>query len=400
MKRDVLIAGGGIAGPALAIYLNKAGIAARVFEAYPRAENIGGGMQIAPNGMRVLEQIGLAEEILANGVASDEFSLENQHGKRLGVVTNGPAEKYGLPAVQIARSAAHRTLLAEAERRGIAIAYGKRLRRLRRQGSGLAVEFEDGAWAEGSVLIGADGTRSRARELIFPDGPRPAYTGLFTIGGFASHPGLAPASEREMRRAHMIFGRNGFFGYGHCDQRRPDTVMWWSHLPRDGEPNGQEYKAWPSEDLRNELLERHRGWRAPVETIIRGAVELLRGPVYDVPSLPAWSKDRVLLIGDAAHAISPHAGQGASLALEDAITLAKLLRDARGSHEQAFERFEGERRARVERVVAEARRRGDGKKTLTPAAAWIRDRAISVLTRVWGDRMNDWMYSYRVAWEG
>jgi 2-polyprenyl-6-methoxyphenol hydroxylase-like FAD-dependent oxidoreductase len=235
--------------------------------------------------------------------------------------------------------------------------------------------------------------------VIFPDGPRPAYTGLFTIGGFASHPSLTPKSEREMRRAHLIFGLKGFFGYGHCDQQRPDTVMWWSHLPRDAEPNGQEHKAWPAEDLRNELLERHRGWPAPLETIIRNAGELLRGPVYDVPSLPAWSTDRVLLMGDAAHAISPHAGQGASLALEDAITLAKLLRDGRDGHEQAFERFERTRRARVERVVAEARRRGDGKKTLTPAAAWIRDRVISVLTRIWGDRMNDWMYSYRVAWD-
>jgi 2-polyprenyl-6-methoxyphenol hydroxylase-like FAD-dependent oxidoreductase len=118
-----------------------------------------------------------------------------------------------------------------------------------------------------------------------------------------------------------------------------------------------------------------------------------------VPSLPAWWKDRVLLIGDAAHAISPHAGQGASLGLEDAIYLAKLLRNSHATHEQVFEQFMQARRARVERIVAEARRRGDGKRVLTPTAAWIRDRVISVLARVWGDRMNDWMYSYKINWE-
>lgn len=400
MKREALIVGGGIAGPALAIFLNKAGIASKVFEAYPQADDIGGGMQIAPNGMHVLREIGVAEEILANGVESEEFCLENQRGKKLGVISNGPAGKYGMPAVQIARSAVHRALLAEAERRGIPIAYGKRLRRWRPQASGIIAEFDDGAVAEGSLLIGADGIHSRTRELIFPDGPRPLYTGLFTIGGFASHPSLVPASEREMRRAHMIFGLDGFFGYGYFDKRRPDTVMWWSHLQRDGEPNGAEYRSWPAEELRKELLAHHRGWPEPVETIVRNACDLLRGPVYDVPSLPAWSSDRVLLIGDAAHAISPHAGQGASLALEDAIALAKLLRDSPNSHEEAFERFVLERRNRVERIVAEARRRGDGKKTLTPQAAWVRDRIISVLTRVWGGRMNDWMYSYRIAWEG
>lgn len=399
MKTDVLIVGGGIAGPALALALAKAGIRAAVFEAYPQLDDIGGGMQIAPNGMHVLEQIGMAGPILAQGVESDEFSFENQQGKVLGRVANGPARRYGIPAVQVARSVVHRALVEEVERRGIPMAYGKRLRRLTRQDSRVVAEFEDGALAEGALLMGADGIHSRTRQLIFPDGPRPAYTGLFTVGGFACHPALAASSRVEMCRTHLVFGRDGFFGYGYFDRQNPDTVMWWSHLTREREPARQEYQSWPTEELRKELLARHRGWQEPVGTILRSAAELLRGPVYDVPPLPAWSKGRVLLIGDAAHAISPHAGQGASLALEDALTLGKLLRDS-GCHPQAFERFTEERRGRVERVVAEARRRGDGKRTLSPGAAWIRDRAISVLARVWGERMNDWMYSYRVAWEG
>ncbi len=398
MKHSVLIIGGGIAGPALAIFLNKVGIAAAIFEAYPRVDDIGGGFQIAPNGMRVLEQIGLAEEVIENGIESNEFSFENQQGKLLGRVPNGPARIYGIPAVVAARSVVHRALVREAERLGISILYRKRLRHLTNNDAGVIAEFEDGSAFEGSLLIGADGVHSRTRDLIFPTGAQPFYTGLFTVGGFASHPSLT-AADVEMRRMHMVFGREGFFGYGHFDKSKPDTVIWWSHLKRDWNPQSLDYKFWSNEELRNDLLARHREWQEPVGTILRSATELLRGPVHDLPTLPQWSKGRVLLIGDAAHAISPHAGQGASLALEDAMLLGKLLRDSQGGHEQVFAQFVQQRRSRVERVIAEARRRGDGKQTLTPTAAWIRDRVVSVLACVSGARMNNWMYSYKIAWE-
>ena len=399
MEERVLIAGGGIAGPALALFLAKAGIAATVFEACAQREDMGGALQIAPNGMWVLDELGLAGEIVEKGVASEEFSLENQQGDLLGRVTNGPAGKYGVPAVQIARRVLHRTLVEAMERRGIPIVYGKRLARLGCLATGVEAGFEDRSCAEGTLLIGADGVHSRTRALLFPDGPRPAYTGLFTVGGFARHPRLAPSSPRELSRMHMIFGRNGFFGYGYFDPLRPDTVMWWSHLARDREPDRAEYRSWPTEEIRRELLERHRGWQEPVGTILESAPEMLRGPVFDVPSLPAWSRERVLLIGDAAHAISPHAGQGASLALEDAMLLAKLLRDGGAGPDELFARFTAARRRRVERIIAEARRRGDGKRTLSPRAAWIRDRVLSLFARVRGGRMNEWMYSYRIAWE-
>jgi 2-polyprenyl-6-methoxyphenol hydroxylase-like FAD-dependent oxidoreductase len=399
MKPHVLIVGGGVAGPALAIFLNKAGIASTVFEAHSQAEDIGGGMQIAPNGMRVLQEIGVAEEVIEHGVESDEFSFENQQGKVLARVPNGPASIYGIPAVVIARSVVHRTLIREAERRSIPILYHKRLHDLKCNASVVVAEFDDGSAAEGTLLIGADGVHSRTREVIFPDGPRPFYTGLFTVGGFASHPSLAPANRAELRRMHMIFGREGFFGYGRFNRQRPDTVIWWSHLSRDEDPQKQEYRSWPTETLRQELLVRHQGWQQPVTTILETAPELLRGPVYDVPTLPAWSKNRVLLIGDAAHATSPHAGQGASLALEDAMVLGKLLRNPEAVHEQVFGQFMRDRRSRVERVIAEARRRGDEKRTLTPTAAWIRDRVISALAHVLGARMNQWMYSYKIEWD-
>ena len=115
----------------------------------------------------------------------------------------------------------------------------------------------------------------------------------------------------------------------------------------------------------------------------------------DVASLPTWSRGRSVLIGDAAHATSPHAGQGASIALEDALRLARLL--AQGDElRESFEQFEAERRPRAERVVALARRNGSTKREFTPAGAWIRDRMMMLLIPLTSKGM-DWMYAYNPA---
>jgi 2-polyprenyl-6-methoxyphenol hydroxylase-like FAD-dependent oxidoreductase len=107
----------------------------------------------------------------------------------------------------------------------------------------------------------------------------------------------------------------------------------------------------------------------------------------------------VVLIGDAAHAVSPNAGQGASMALEDAIYLAKVLREAQGDHERAFARFERDRKPRVERIVAEGRRRGSDKKTVTPFESALRNAMLAVFFNLFGERSQDWLYRYRIDWD-
>jgi len=111
-----------------------------------------------------------------------------------------------------------------------------------------------------------------------------------------------------------------------------------------------------------------------------------------VATLPNWSRGRALLIGDAAHATSPHAGQGASIALEDALRLARLFHEEPETR-AAFEKFESERRSRVERIVALARRNGNQKREFSATGAWIRDRMLKLLLPVTARGM-DWMYAY------
>jgi 2-polyprenyl-6-methoxyphenol hydroxylase-like FAD-dependent oxidoreductase len=396
-KTTVLVVGGGIAGPAIALFLKKAGFQPVVFEGYARASDIGGGLQVAPNGMRVLGQLGLAVPMLKEGVESAEFSFENQSGKVLARIPNGPASRYGLPSVFISRAVLHATLLSELERQKIPIHYSRRLQGVVSNGSSVTAEFADGSHAEGSILIGADGIHSQARRIVFPEASPPFYTGLMVVGGFAKDAALQPANAKLQSRAHMIYGTNGFFGYGYHDAADPTTVMWWSHQQRSEEPSVEELRSANPEVLREQLTDQHRGWAEPVPTILRSAQRILWGPIYDLPDLKTWSKERVVLIGDAAHAISPHAGQGVSLALEDAICLAKCLRNV--SYPNAFAAYQATRQGRVAKMIAEARKRGEAKHTLTPGAAKVRDFILGAFLRLRGTRMFDEAYDYATEWD-
>jgi len=387
-KTTVLVVGGGIAGSAIALFLKKAGFQPVVFEGYVLASDIGGGLQVAPNGMRVLAQLGLAAPMLKEGVESAEFSFENQSGRVLARIPNGPASCYGLPSVFISRAVLHATLLGELERQKIPIHYSKRLQGVVSHGSSVTAEFADGSQAEGAMLIGADGIHSQTRRIVFPEASSPFYTGLMVVGGFAKDAALQPANAKLQSRAHMIYGTNGFFGYGYYDAADPTAVMWWSHQQRSEEPSAEELRSANPEVLREQLLDQHRGWAEPVPTILRRAQRILWGPIYDVPDLRAWSKNRVVLIGDAAHAISPHAGQGVSLALEDAICLAKCLRNV--PYPDAFAAYQSARQARVVKMIREARKRGDAKLTLTPGAAKVRDLILGAFLRLPGGLVLLW----------
>jgi 2-polyprenyl-6-methoxyphenol hydroxylase-like FAD-dependent oxidoreductase len=144
--------------------------------------------------------------------------------------------------------------------------------------------------------------------------------------------------------------------------------------------------------LKKHLLGFHAGWHDPIPQILQAAENIGVTATLDVATLPTWSRGRTVLIGDAAHATSPHAGQGASLALEDAMRLACLLQNGEEIG-VTFEKFERERRPRAERVVALARRNGNSKREFSRSGAWIRDRMLKLLIPVTARGM-DWMYAY------
>jgi 2-polyprenyl-6-methoxyphenol hydroxylase-like FAD-dependent oxidoreductase len=276
-------------------------------------------------------------------------------------------------------------------RRGVTVELGKRLTGVEvTPGSAVIARFEDGSEAHGDVLVGCDGIHSRTRRAILPQAPDPMYTGVIDSGAITRRLALPP-SNGAMR---MTFGLNGFFGYQVASS---GEVYWFENFAQPEEPDRAALEALPDAAWQQTLLELHREDHAPIAEVIRATDEPIgRWPIYDLPSLPTWHRGPVGLIGDAAHATSPHVGQGASLAMEDALVLAKCLRDIPDAA-AAFARFERLRKARVEAIVRAARRTGNQKAPANGFARWVRGLVLPFFLRM-GVKQAGRIYSYRVDW--
>jgi 2-polyprenyl-6-methoxyphenol hydroxylase-like FAD-dependent oxidoreductase len=389
--RKALIIGAGIAGPVTAILLKKAGFDAAIYEAWPYSTGIGGGLQIAPNGMRVLAEVGLADELIRGGSVCESLDFLSQSGTALGSVNRDMEQRFGLPSVSMRRAMLNEAIVDKAWSSCVEMHFEKRLAHVEdRPDQPIVAHFTDGSSAEGDLLIGADGVHSAVRGHVVSDAPTPCDTGLLGFGGFVPRSILEAAGAPPSLA--MTFGRSGFFGYGYCAPDA-DGAMCWSSQPGHG-IDAATFRAMDQIALRRHLQRFHAGWHDPIPQLIDAMQEIVVTATLDVATLPTWSRGRTVLIGDAAHATSPHAGQGASIALEDAYRLVAALC---GEHEigTAFQNFESERRPRAERIVALARRNGNQKREFGPTGAWIRDRMIKLLmpfnTRGW-----DWIYGYDV----
>ncbi|WP_437682178.1 FAD-dependent oxidoreductase [Sorangium sp. So ce131] len=389
--RRAVVIGGGIAGPVLGMFLRRIGVEVTVFEARAApAEQEGAFLGIAPNGMNVLAELGVAGAVEARGAPCAGMRFENARGRRVGVIDQrDAARRFGAGLVMIRRGALHAALAEEAARRGVAIRYGARLEDV--DGSDpreVVARFRGGGEARGDVLIGCDGFRSRTRARALPGAPEPGYTGLIDFGGFARCPG-API---EPGWNVMVFGRRAFFGAFAA----PGGEVWWFH--NSGEPAPEPGRAAPPEAHRERILALHQGDPGWIGDVVRATPEVL-GPwlLHDILTMPRWHAGRVCLIGDAAHAATPHAGQGASLAMEDGMLLARCLRDE-PEPEQAFAAFERLRRPRVEAIVRQARRHGSNKAVSGPVAGWLRDRALPLFLRI-GAAAQARVHAYRIDWE-
>jgi 2-polyprenyl-6-methoxyphenol hydroxylase-like FAD-dependent oxidoreductase len=392
--RHALIIGGGIAGPVAAMFLRRAGLHATIYEARgATTEDTGAFLNLSPNGVNVLKVLGVAEAVAERGFACDGLVFWNGRGQRIGALDSTLEEqRYGARSVLLKRAHLHAVLRDEAERRGIPIEYDKKLTDLTETAEGRVVaRFADGTTAQGDLLIGCDGLHSRTRQVILPDAPAPVYTGIVDCGGFTDpSPALPPSGAMQ-----MVFGRRAFFGYFAAPS---GEVYWFNNTARPAEPARGKLAAIPAAEWRRQLRDLHAGDPAPVPAIVQSVTgEIGAWPIYDIPFLPAWYRGAVVLVGDAAHATSPHAGQGASMALEDAMVLAKCLRDL-PDLATAFAAYQGLRKERVEKLTRQARRTGQQKAVANPIAGWLRDRLLPFFLKSSADSIG-WVYAYRIAWE-
>ncbi|MFJ8925020.1 FAD-dependent monooxygenase [Streptomyces sp. NPDC102364] len=387
-----LIIGGGIAGPAAAMALQRAGVDATVYEAHAGgAENVGVFLTLGSNGIDALRAIEADAAVGAAGFETPGIDMVSTTGKALGRVRTSRPDG-DITSRTLKRTDLYRGLRDEALRRGIRIEHGKRLVDARDTGDGVRAVFADGSEEYGDLLIGCDGLHSTVRGLIDPAAPAPAYSGLIGLGGYTRG---VPVNT-EVGSYQMVFGKHAFFGYAPA----PDGEVWWfANLPRRDEPARGEVEAIDAEQWRRRLTALFADDAGPAAELIRASQEITpASPMHAMLGVPAWHRGRMIVIGDAAHAPSPTSGQGASLSIEDAVELAKALRDL-PTIEGAFATYETLRRPRVERIVKQAARINNNK-AAGPVGRIVRDLLMPLLLpRLANGEQSRQTYGYHIDWD-
>ncbi|GAA3642324.1 FAD-dependent oxidoreductase [Microlunatus ginsengisoli] len=344
--RSAIVIGGGIAGPVTAAALTRAGIEAAVYEAYPEPSGgIGGSLALAPNGVAALEIVGAADAVRERALPITASSVSIAD-RPLGATPSLPDLE---PLRMIGRGPLHEALRTAARQAGVPLHHGRRLVGVEEAPDGVTARFADGSTATADVLIGADGARSTVRRLIDPQAPAADYTGMLGFEGFVPHDAL-PARLDVGTPGEMVFafGRRAYYLYWPT----PDGVGWGVNLPSETYLSYADARRTPAEEWLRIIRERYAGDR-PGAALAAGTVpETLQvvGALHIMPPVPHWSRGRLVLVGDAVHAPSNSTGQGASLAIESSIELARCLRDLPDAG-SAFAAYERLRRNRVETIA-------------------------------------------------
>lgn len=377
-QRKAVVVGGGIGGLTVALALRRGGWAVEVYEQAPELKEVGSGLMVSTNAMRLLFELGL-RDVPSRGLEVHQGEMCAWSGEVLtGHSLVELARRGGAPNVIFHRAALHAALAEALGREGVHL--GARLQGFEDDGRTVLARFEDGREARGDVLVGADGLKSRVRAQLHGEEP-PRYAGYPCWRGLTgpfSHPALSVGLLRETQ------GRGARFGAGYFTQGR---VYWWAtvNLP-EGAPTPGGDKAF--------LLEAFRTAHAPLPQLIAATDEadLLRSELYDREPLGGpWGRGRVTLLGDAAHPMLPNMGQGACSAIEDGWVLARALEEA-SDVDAGLRAYEERRKERTARLQSLSRLSGALGQWENPVAVWTRERLWRWLPRslVWGEAEKVW----------
>ncbi|OXR44173.1 FAD-dependent urate hydroxylase [Nocardia cerradoensis] len=355
----VIVVGGGIGGMAAAIALHRRGHDVQVWERAAAVGAAGSGLTLWPNGLRALDAIGVGAEVRSRAMADTEGGIRDRSGRWLTRTdTETVADRYG-PVVAI-----HRADLFDILR----TALGENRLRLGVTVTGVDNEepavrvLRAGGAESADLVVGADGLRSVVRTAVCPHARPPRYAG-YTAWRMVTEP-LA-----DLRQGGQIWGSGEIFGIVPLADHR--VYMF-------GAVNAAEGEHAPDGEFA-EVRRRFGEWPDPVPRLL-GAVSpdsVMRHDIYRLPDLPTFVRGRVALLGDAAHAMTPNMGQGANLALEDAVTLAALL--DHGGIDDALRRYDALRRPRTRALAHRSRRIGTVAQWSWTPAVRARDTALRLM---------------------
>ena len=361
--KKALIAGAGIAGLAAGIALRKAGLEVELFERTDDLREIGAGLSIWPNGTEALRNLGV--EVRALPVR--RLAVRSWRGKhRTEVPVDALPARYGSEMLLVHRADLQAGLSAAFGDGGIR--FRSEVAGFTAEGDGVRLTLRSGESALGDLVLGADGLRSAVRDQLLDDGP-PVYLGSTIWRGIAPPDGI----NLEPGQGLNWVGRGGEFLAFHLAGDR----IYWAGVARateGGRPGLEGHKPG--------LLERFRDWDDLVPALIGATDEkdILRNDMYDRPPAHRWAVGRVALIGDAAHPMTPNAGQGACQALVDAVVLGDCLASV-PDVVAAMRAYQERRLARANSVVRISRQATRASQLENPLLCSLRDISGALLPR-------------------
>jgi salicylate hydroxylase len=369
----VAIIGGGIGGLTAAIALSHAGIEVAVYEAAAELREIGAGVALHPNAMKVLRALGVEDGVRRVGGQAQWQVMRNwKTGRVIGRTSRAQqVASFGVPG-----ATAHRAdlldVLAAALPAGL-VTLGRRCTRVWSDGAVAAARFADGHEIEADVIVGADGIHSAVRTSLFgPDAPR--FTGKICYRSVV--PAAAVRGARPAAEGAQWFGPHGTIVL--YPLRGEELINVVCHYDDDG----YRHESWITECGRAEVLDRYAGWHESLLRLFAAADTWYKWALYDRDPLTRWTRGRVTVLGDAAHPMLPYLGQGACQAIEDGAVLATALSAEAADPVTGLARYERTRRPRASRVVLAARERGLSNHLTSGWAAWRRDLLIAWRRRV------------------
>lgn len=380
---QIAIVGGGIGGLTAAIALQQRGFSVRVHEAAASWQPVGKGIWLPTNAFQALDRLSLSALLTSRGCALAKIEiLDCRDGLLQQVDLRLIAEWLGYTTLSIRRADLHHVLCdhllpgtCQLDRRCTGFSQDEQR---------VTIHFADGSETVADLLIGADGLHSIIRQTLFP-GIAVRYSGQTCLRGIASFtlpPPLAHTCQEWWDGTHR-------FGFSALDERH---VYWFAPLlaPAGG-----------SETLTTlQLAKRYAAFPQPVPTLLYHTppaeiilTDLYETDLYELPPLPCWWQRRVVLLGDAAHAMMPNLGQGGAQAIEDAIVLADCL--SKLPLFETLHAYEQTRRPRVERIARAARLFGQIAHVRSGHLQWLRNRIVRLMPALLSQRQLNWLYQFR-----
>lgn len=343
----VVIIGAGMGGLSAGIALRQAGYEVEIYDRVKELRPAGAAISLWSNGVKVLNYLGLGDEIASVGGQMDRMAYHSSTGEKLTDFSLQPLiEQVGQRPYPVARTDLQSMLLNAFGTDQVQL--NSKCVAVEQDADSVTAHFEDGRKATGDVLVAADGTHSIIRSYVLGQAIERRYV------GYVNWNGLIPASEDLAPKTSWVL----YVGEHKRASLMPvggDRFYFFIDVPL---PKGTVSQP---ETYREELSSFFKGWADPVQTLIQrlDPFKTNRVEIHDIEPLQTLASGRVALLGDAGHGTAPDLGQGGCQAMEDGLVLANYLRSTTLSVVDALKRYEAARKDRVAEVITRARKRSD-----------------------------------------